>query len=103
MIWRSGYPEVPVGGTTLPAMVESAIERRGEHTALIDGPSGASVSYAELGRRVLRISAWLAGRGVGPGHTVAIWAPNTPPWAACALAAMRLGARVTAMNPAWTA
>nr|BFE72735.1 4-coumarate--CoA ligase family protein [Actinoplanes digitatis] len=103
MIWRSGYPEVPVGGTTLPAMVESAIERRGEHTALIDGPSGASVSYAELGRRVLRISAWLAGRGVGPGHTVAVWAPNTPPWAACALAAMRLGARVTAMNPAWTA
>ena len=60
------------------------------------------MSYAELGRRVERISAWLARHGVGAGHTVAIWAPNTPPWAACALATMRLGAAVTGVNPMWT-
>jgi acyl-CoA synthetase (AMP-forming)/AMP-acid ligase II len=103
MIWHSGYPDVPVGGSTLPAMVGTAIERGPEHTALIDGPSGASVTYAELGRRVERISAWLAHNGVSAGDTVALWAPNTPPWAACALATMRLGAAVTAMNPGWTA
>ena len=65
MMWRSSYPEVPVGGTTLPAMVQATIERRSEHTALIDGASGASVSYAEFGRRVERISAWLARPGSG--------------------------------------
>ena len=61
------------------------------------------MSYAEFGRRVERISAWLAHHGVAAGHTVAIWAPNTPPWAACALATMHLGAAVTALNPSWTA
>jgi acyl-CoA synthetase (AMP-forming)/AMP-acid ligase II len=102
MIWRSGYPDVAVGGTTLPALVESVIERQPDRTALIDGPSGASVSYAEFGRRVERISAWLAGRGVAAGSTLALWAPNSPPWAAFALAAMRLGAAVTGVNPMWT-
>lgn len=102
MIWRSGYPEVPVGGTTLPALVQERIERQPDRTALIDGESGASVTYAELGRRVRRISAWLAHRGIAAGQTVALWAPNTPPWAACALATMRLGAVVTPINPSWT-
>ena len=102
MIWHSPYADVPVGGTTLPAMVDSVAEKEPDRTALIDGPSGASVSYAELGRRVERISAWLARHGVGAGHTVAVWAPNTPPWAACALATMRVGAAVTGVNPMWT-
>ena len=103
MIWRSSYPDVPVGGMTLPAMVQSRIERQPDRTAMIDGVSGRSVSYAEFGRRVERISAWLAHHGVAAGHTVALWAPNTPPWAACALATMHLGAAVTALNPSWTA
>jgi len=103
MMWRSSYPDVPVGGTTLPAMVQARIERQPDRIALVDGASGASVTYAEFGRRVERISAWLAHQGIGAGHTVALWAPNTPPWAACALATMRLGAAVTAMNPGWTA
>jgi acyl-CoA synthetase (AMP-forming)/AMP-acid ligase II len=102
MLWRSDYPDVPVGGTTLPAMVQAGIERQPDRIALIDGASGASVTYAEFGRRVERISAWLAHHGVGAGSTVALWAPNTPPWAACALATMRLGAAVTAINPTWT-
>jgi acyl-CoA synthetase (AMP-forming)/AMP-acid ligase II len=102
-IWRSTYPDIEVGGTTLPALVQQAIERHPNRTALIDGESGKSVSYKEFGQRVARISAWLARQGVGHGATVALWAPNTPPWAAFALATMRLGATVTAMNPQWTA
>jgi len=101
-MWRSSYPDVPVGGTTLPAMVQARIASEPDRIALIDGVSGASVTYAEFGRRVERISAWLAHHGVEAGHTVALWAPNTPPWAACALATMRLGATVTAVNPSWT-
>lgn len=102
-MWTSPYPPVPVGGTTVPAMVDAAVAAYPDRTALVDGPSGASVSYAELGRRIARISAWLAGPGgVRTGDTVALWSPNTPPWAACALAAMRVGAAVTALNPQWT-
>ena len=102
MIWTSTYPEVAVGGATLHGMVFDAIERHPDRIALVDGVSGASVSYAELGRRVSRISAWLVADGVRPGAAVAVWAPNTPPWVACALAATRIGAAVTGINPQWT-
>jgi acyl-CoA synthetase (AMP-forming)/AMP-acid ligase II len=102
-MWTSPYSPVEVGGTTLPGLVDAAIAAHPDRTALVDGPSGASVTYAELGRRVARISAWLAGPGgVRAGDTIALWSPNTPPWAACALAAQRLGAAVTALNPQWT-
>jgi acyl-CoA synthetase (AMP-forming)/AMP-acid ligase II len=101
-IWRSTYPDIEVGGTTLPALVQQAIERHPTRTALIDGESGHAVTYQEFGHRVERISAWLVHQGIQHGSTVALWAPNTPPWAAIALAAMRLGATVTAMNPQWT-
>jgi acyl-CoA synthetase (AMP-forming)/AMP-acid ligase II len=102
VIWRSSHPDVPVGGSTLPGLIGHGIERHPSRTALVDGASGGSASYEELGARIDRISAWLAHHGVAAGDTVALWAPNTPPWAACALAAMRLGAAVTAVNPAWT-
>jgi acyl-CoA synthetase (AMP-forming)/AMP-acid ligase II len=102
MIWTSSSPPVAVGGATWHGMVMAAIERHPDQIALVDGVSGASVSYAELGRRVDRISGWLAQHGVGSGDTIAVWAPNMPPWAACALAAMRVGAAVTGINPSWT-
>jgi len=101
-IWRSNYPDVTIGGATLPSMVQQAIERHPGRTALVDGESGKAVTYQEFGRRVERISAWLARQGIQSGSTVALWAPNTPPWAAFALATMRLGATVTALNPQWT-
>ena len=60
------------------------------------------MSYGELARRIERIAAWLLRRRHRPGDCVAIWAPNVPPVAACTLAAMRLGASVTGLNPAWS-
>jgi acyl-CoA synthetase (AMP-forming)/AMP-acid ligase II len=72
-MWMSPYPPVQVGGTTLPALVDAAVAAYPDRTALVDGPSGASVTYAELGRRIARISAWLAGPGgVRAGDTVAL-------------------------------
>jgi acyl-CoA synthetase (AMP-forming)/AMP-acid ligase II len=103
MIWTSPYPDVPLDAATLPALVDDAVRRHPARTALIDGSSGAGVSYAELGLRIDRLAAWLADTGVRAGDTVALWTPNTPAWAAVALATMRLGAAVTGLNPAATA
>lgn len=102
MTWSSSYPDVPVGGTTLPALVAEAAERHPDRIALVDGPSGAAVSYRELARRVERIAAWLHADGLRPGSVLGLWTPNTPPWAAVALAAMHLGAAVTAVHSAAT-
>jgi len=62
----------------------------GEHSAL---------SYAELGRRVERITAGLARRGVGRGDVVSFQLPNWWQFTALHLAALRLGAVSNPLMP----
>jgi acyl-CoA synthetase (AMP-forming)/AMP-acid ligase II len=92
---------VVIDDTTIGTQVARAAAEHPDRTALVDGPSGRSVTYRELGRRIGRIGAWLSADGVDPGDCVAVWAPNVPPAAACTLAAMSVGAAVTGVNPAW--
>jgi acyl-CoA synthetase (AMP-forming)/AMP-acid ligase II len=100
MIWRSDSDPVPVGGTTLDAMVREAAARFPHRPALVDGASGGGLSYAELADRADRVAALLAERGLGPGDVLALWAPNLPPWAGVTLGAMRAGMAVTGVSPA---
>ncbi len=98
----SPLPTTPlVAQATFSAMVDDAIARHADRVALVDGRDGGSATYAELGRRIERIAAWLHQAGVGPGDRVALWCPNSPAWAGVALATMRVGAAVTGVNPAY--
>jgi acyl-CoA synthetase (AMP-forming)/AMP-acid ligase II len=89
-------------GTPIHELVSAAARAFPDKTALIDGPSGQSVPYAELDRRVRRIAAWLQADGLRAGDTVALWAPNVPPVAAIALAALSLGAVAMPLSPLLT-
>ena len=86
---------------TVGDVFDRAVAAHGERTALVDGPTGASVTYAELATRVDALTAWLAtcGLGVDPGGRVGTWAPNVPAVAAFTLAALRRGIAVTGVNP----
>jgi acyl-CoA synthetase (AMP-forming)/AMP-acid ligase II len=97
MVWTSDYQAVEVGGTTLPRMVAA-----GDGPALVEGPTGQTVTYDLLASRVERVAAGLAATGFGPGDVLALWAPNLPPWAGVALGAMATGGTVTGANPAYT-
>ncbi|MET0511727.1 MAG: AMP-binding protein [Thermoleophilaceae bacterium] len=99
MVWTSGYEPVEVGGTTLPAMVLDAAATAGERPALVDGASGARVSYATLAERIESVAAGLRARGFGEGDVLALWAPNLPQWAGVALGAMAAGGTVTGIPP----
>jgi acyl-CoA synthetase (AMP-forming)/AMP-acid ligase II len=55
-----------------------------------------------LASRVARVSALLAERGFGPGDVLALRAPNVPPWAGVALAALAAGGAVTGVLPVST-
>jgi acyl-CoA synthetase (AMP-forming)/AMP-acid ligase II len=102
-------PARPVPGTTDAAawtvapLLDRVVAAHPERAALVDADSGATVDYAELGRAVERIAAWLHHDGVAPGERLATWAPNAPPVAAVTLAALRLGVAVTGLSPALTA
>ncbi|MSP50009.1 MAG: acyl-CoA synthetase [Alphaproteobacteria bacterium] len=47
-----------------------------DKVAVIHGPG--RITYGELGRRCRRLASALAARGIGPGDTVSILAPNVP-------------------------
>src|SRR6266545_3281493 len=102
MIYRSPYPDVPVPSVSLPDLVLGAARERGSHPALVDGPSGRVMTYAELAEAVDGTAAGLHRLGLGRGDVAAICAPSCVEFPVALLAAARLGAAVTTMNPAFT-
>jgi len=83
-------------------MVLEAAARFGDRPALVDGPTGSTVSYRLLAERVRGVAAGLAARRFRPGDVLALWAPNLPQWAGVALGAMAAGGTVTGAGPAAT-
>jgi acyl-CoA synthetase (AMP-forming)/AMP-acid ligase II len=103
MIFRSPFPDVAVPDATLPAFVLEHAEARGDRPALVDGPTGETLTYGELARQVRSLAAGLPARGIGRGDVVALCAPNAPVYAVVFHAVAALGATVTTVNPAYTA
>ena len=82
-------------------VLEHAAER-GERPALIDGPSGRTITYGELGEQVAALRGGLAEHGFGAGDTLAIHLPNVPEYALAFHAAASAGGRATTANPLYT-
>ena len=83
-------------------MLERAAEL-GDKPALIDGPTGRTITYAELERATRALAAGLAARGFGPGDALAIYMPNLPEYAVAFHGVARAGGRATTANPLYTA
>ncbi|HWJ67043.1 MAG TPA: AMP-binding protein [Nocardioides sp.] len=61
------------------------------------------LTYSQFGDRVEAVAAQLAGHGVGEGSVVAVMLPNRVELLLTIMAAWRLGAAATPINPAFTA
>ena len=90
-----------VPNLSLTELVLGGAYARGDHPALVDGPSGRVLTFGDLCDQVRRVAAGLS-RRIGKGDVVAIWAPNMPEYAVVFHAVARLGAVVTTINPAYT-
>ncbi|MEO3978699.1 4-coumarate--CoA ligase family protein [Streptomyces sp. CAU 1734] len=100
---RSRFADVlPVDQPIHEAVLGHAA-RYGETTALIDGVSGTSISYARLDRLHRRVAAALADAGVRKGDVLALHSPNTIAYPSVFLGATRAGATVTTVHPMATA
>jgi acyl-CoA synthetase (AMP-forming)/AMP-acid ligase II len=75
----------------------------GDKPALIDGPSGRTISYAKLADSVRVAAAGLAERGFGKGDVFAHYAPNLPEYAVAFHAVATVGGVNTTANPLLTA
>jgi acyl-CoA synthetase (AMP-forming)/AMP-acid ligase II len=92
------FPDQDVSSFVLERAAELA-----DKPALIDGPTGRTITYAELEMATRALAAGLAARGFGPGDTLAIHMPNLPEYAVAFHGVARAGGRATTANPLYTA
>jgi acyl-CoA synthetase (AMP-forming)/AMP-acid ligase II len=93
-------PQVPEGD--LSSLVLRHSPRLGDRPALIDAPSGRTITYGQLRPLVRRAAAGLAARGFRQGDVLALYAPNLPEYAVAAHAVLSLGGVLTTANPLYT-
>ncbi|MHA6621859.1 AMP-binding protein [Pseudonocardia sp. DLS-67] len=99
---RSPYPDVEIPDVSLFDFLFTGFGERAGAPAVIDGASGATITFAELEGMVGKIAAGLAERGIGAGDVVALFAPNTPHYVAVFHGILRANAIVTSINSLYT-
>ena len=103
MVLRSPVSDIEVPDVPLHEFILGDVDGRADKPALIDGPSGRTVTYGELKQRVDAFAAGLAARGLEPGGVVGIFSPNLPEYAIAFHGVARAGGTVTTVNPTATA
>jgi acyl-CoA synthetase (AMP-forming)/AMP-acid ligase II len=99
---RSPLPDVEIPDSALAPFVLEHARELGDKPALVDGPTGRALSFAELDAQVRRMAGGLAARGFGKGDTLALLAPNIPEYGVAFLATTLTGGTVTTINPVYT-
>jgi len=99
---RSPYPDVEIPDVSLFDFLFTDFGERAGAPAVIDGASGATITFGELEGLVGKIAAALAERGIGAGDVVALFAPNTPHYVAVFHGILRANAIVTSVNSLYT-
>jgi len=103
MIIRSTSPDVTVPEVSITEYVLRHAERLGDKPAMVDGPSGRTLTYRQLADGVRRAATGLARRGFKKGDVFAIYSPNLPEYAVAFNAVASLGGVNTTVNPLYTA
>src|SRR6266536_529642 len=102
MIFSSPHPAVTIPDISLTDFVLGRAPDFGEKPALIDGPSGRTISYAQLTETIPRLAAGLASHGLSKGDVLAIYSTNSPEFALAFHAVAKLGGVVTMVPPLFT-
>lgn len=103
MIIKSPYPDVTIPDIPLTTFVFQKASDLGDKPALIDGPTGRTLTYAQLCDSIRRVAVNLSNRGFKQGEVFGILSPNNPEYAILFHAIATLGGIVTPINPLYTA
>jgi acyl-CoA synthetase (AMP-forming)/AMP-acid ligase II len=102
VIYASPHPPVEIPDVPLDEYVLGGAAARGDAPALIDAPTGRTLTYAGLDALVSAIASGLQARGLEPGQVVGIFAPNVPEYAAAFFGVARAGGTNTTINGLYT-
>jgi acyl-CoA synthetase (AMP-forming)/AMP-acid ligase II len=103
MTFRSRFPDVAIPDETLPAYVFERADDWPDLPALIDGPSGRTLTYRQLRKVTDSVAVGLTARGFRKGDVLCIYSPNLPEYAAVFFGVATLGGVNTTANPMYTA
>jgi acyl-CoA synthetase (AMP-forming)/AMP-acid ligase II len=103
MIFRGPYPEVTIPEVSLTEFVLANVAEVRDKPALIEGPTGRVITFAQFAESVRRVAAGLAQRGFKKGDVFGILSPNLPEYAIAFHAVAILGGINTTINPLYTA
>ena len=98
MIFRSKLPDLDIPDGSLADVLLRHCDALGDKQALVDGPSGREITYAQLPVMVRRFATGLTERGFGKGDVLAIFMPNVPEYGIAFLGAAWLGGVNTTVN-----
>lgn len=102
MIFRGPYQEVTIPEVSLTDFVLQRARDFADKPALIDGPSGRTLTYNELFDAIHRVAAGLGARGFKKGEVFGILSYNVPEYAVIFHAVAMLGGINTTINPLYT-
>src|SRR5215216_2545546 len=102
MIIKGPYPDISIPETALTPFVLHRAQELGDKPALIDGPTGRTLTYTQLADAISIAAYNLSARGFRKGDVCSILSPNCPEYAIAFHAVATLGGIVTPINPLYT-
>ena len=102
MIIKSPYPDVEIPQTSFTNFVLERAGERGDKPALIEAPTGRTITYSQLADSIRRAASNLSLKGFKQGEVFGILSPNIPEYAIVLHAVATLGGIVTPINPLYT-
>jgi acyl-CoA synthetase (AMP-forming)/AMP-acid ligase II len=103
MVVHNPFGDITLSQATLPEFVLARARDLAGKPALVDGPTGRTLTYGELADAVERMAAELGRSGVEQGDVLALSWPNSPEFAVAYLAILAAGAAMTPVSPLATA
>ena len=81
MVFTSPFPDVAIPEVPLTQFLFEGAATRADKPALIDGPTGRTLTYGQLVGAIRLVASSLAKRGLKKGDVFAIYSPNLPEYA----------------------
>ena len=102
MIFRGPFPEITIPEVSLTEFVLQKAQELGDKPALIEGPTGNTITYAELPGLINCVAGGLHKRGFSKGQVFGILSPNLPEYGLIFHAVAKLGGINSPINPLYT-
>ena len=102
MLHTSPDKPVAIPEVSLSEFVFRDAAKYADRPALVDGPTGRTLTFAQLTGAIRKAAAGLAAKGFGKGDVLAIYSPNLPEYAIVFHAVASLGGINTTINPLYT-